>query len=69
MKRKRRTLSAARKAAVVRRQAGRITNLYPQVEAAIRELHDYDQPEILAVAVVAGSRGYLDWLDAETGEP
>ena len=35
---------------------------YPALEAAIRELHPYDVPEILAHAVVAGSQGYLDWL-------
>ena len=35
---------------------------YPQVEAAIRELHSYDEPEIVATAIVAGSRGYLDWV-------
>jgi periplasmic divalent cation tolerance protein len=38
---------------------------YAQVEAAIRELHSYQVPEILAVPVVAGSRAYLDWLEAE----
>ena len=40
--------------------------LYDQVEAAIRELHPYDEPEIIATEIVAGSRGYLDWIDRET---
>ncbi len=40
-------------------------DVYEQVEAAIRELHSYDEPEILAVPVAAGSEGYLKWLDAE----
>ena len=40
--------------------------LYQDVEAAIRELHPYDEPEIIATEVVAGSEGYLDWLDRET---
>ncbi len=40
-------------------------DVYEQVEAAIRELHCYDEPEILAVPVAAGSEGYLKWLDAE----
>jgi periplasmic divalent cation tolerance protein len=35
---------------------------YPEVEAAIRELHSYDEPEIVATPIVAGSRGYLDWI-------
>jgi periplasmic divalent cation tolerance protein len=37
---------------------------YPQVEAAIRELHSYDEPEIVATAIVAGSDGYLEWLSS-----
>lgn len=40
--------------------------LYEAVEAAIRELHSYEVPEILAVPVAAGSRAYLDWVEAET---
>ena len=41
---------------------------YAALEAAIRELHSYDVPEILAFEVVAGSRGYLDWLAGELPE-
>ena len=40
--------------------------LYSNVEAAIRKLHPYDTPEILAIPVVAGDERYLDWLSAET---
>jgi periplasmic divalent cation tolerance protein len=36
---------------------------YPEVEAAIRELHSYDEPEIIATPIVAGSAGYLAWID------
>lgn len=35
---------------------------YPEVEAAIRELHSYEEPEIVAMPIVAGSAGYLDWV-------
>jgi periplasmic divalent cation tolerance protein len=35
---------------------------YPEVEAAIRAVHQYDVPEILAFPVAFGSRSYLDWL-------
>ena len=35
---------------------------YPEVEAAIRTVHQYDVPEILAFPVVFGSKNYLDWL-------
>ncbi len=35
---------------------------YEALEAAIRELHSYDEPEIVATPIVAGSAGYLAWL-------
>ena len=38
---------------------------YSSLERAIRELHSYEVPEILAIEVVAGSRTYLDWLAGE----
>lgn len=42
-------------------------DLYDQVEQAIRQLHAYEVPEILAVPIVAGSAGYLAWLEEELG--
>jgi periplasmic divalent cation tolerance protein len=36
---------------------------YERVEATIREAHSYDEPEILATPIVAGSAGYLAWID------
>jgi periplasmic divalent cation tolerance protein len=41
--------------------------LYPQVEATIRDGHSYEEPEILAIPILAGSRGYLDWVSANVG--
>lgn len=35
---------------------------YAELEAAIRELHSYDEPEIVATPIVAGSAGYLEWV-------
>ena len=35
---------------------------YEEVESAIGELHSYDEPEIVATPIVAGSAGYLGWL-------
>ncbi len=35
---------------------------YAELEAAIRELHSYEEPEIVATPIVAGSAGYLAWL-------
>jgi periplasmic divalent cation tolerance protein len=39
---------------------------YPQLEAALRECHPYDVPEIVAVPIEAGSAEYLKWLIAAT---
>jgi periplasmic divalent cation tolerance protein len=36
---------------------------YEAVEAAIQEAHSYDEPEIIATPIVAGSAGYLAWID------
>jgi periplasmic divalent cation tolerance protein len=41
-------------------------DLYARVEEAIRAIHPYEIPEILAMPIVAGSERYLAWLDAET---
>lgn len=41
-------------------------DLYSQVEQEIREMHPYDEPEIIATAIVKGSQGYLQWIDNET---
>ena len=40
--------------------------LYPALEQAICEVHTYDEPEILASAIVEGSKGYLTWVEQET---
>jgi periplasmic divalent cation tolerance protein len=38
---------------------------YPSLERAIREIHPYDVPEILAVPVIAGHSAYIEWLRRE----
>ena len=35
---------------------------YGEIEAAIRELHPYELPEIVAVPIVRGLPDYLDWV-------
>ena len=40
-------------------------DLYPQVEQTINQIHSYEVPEILAMPILAGAPGYLDWLDRE----
>ena len=41
-------------------------DLYSKLEQAIKEVHTYDTPEILAVAIVAGIKSYTDWIQQET---
>jgi periplasmic divalent cation tolerance protein len=38
---------------------------YAEVEAAIRERHPYDLPEIVAWPVTAGLPAYLAWVEQE----
>jgi periplasmic divalent cation tolerance protein len=40
--------------------------LYQEVEQAIRALHPYEEPEIIATPILTGSQGYLDWIAGET---
>jgi periplasmic divalent cation tolerance protein len=42
---------------------------YPAVEQAVRQLHPYQTPEVVAVPVVAGFAPYLRWVDDETQPP
>jgi periplasmic divalent cation tolerance protein len=35
---------------------------YAELEESIRELHSYEEPEILATPIVAGGAGYLAWI-------
>ena len=43
--------------------------LYPEVEAFIRSVHDYETPEIVFIPIAAGSAAYLRWLGDETAGP
>ena len=42
---------------------------YPALEAAIRAVHPYELPEIIAVPIERGLPAYLDWVAAETSPP
>ena len=39
---------------------------YPQLESALRKLHPYELPEIIALPVSAGLPEYLNWVAQET---
>jgi periplasmic divalent cation tolerance protein len=40
--------------------------LYNNLEQAIREIHPYEIPEIVATPIISGSQNYLDWITSET---
>ncbi len=39
---------------------------YPALESAIKAMHPYDVPEIIAVPIAAGLQAYLGWIDEQT---
>jgi periplasmic divalent cation tolerance protein len=47
---------------LIKTSAGR----YAELESVLRQLHPYELPEIIAVPVVRGLPGYLDWVAGET---
>ena len=47
---------------LIKTQAAR----YAALEAALRDLHPYELPEIIAIPSGAGLPAYLDWLTTET---
>lgn len=44
-----------------------LRDYYPAVEAAIRKLHSYENPEILAIPVIAASPAFLQWIADSLG--
>ena len=40
--------------------------LYAELEQAIKKMHSYDEPEVIALPVREGSKSYLDWIVRET---
>ena len=42
------------------------SELFPEIEKSVFALHSYETPEIIAIPIVAGSDGYLNWITQET---
>lgn len=42
-------------------------DLYNKVEEAIKSLHPYETPEIIATPIIKGSKEYMNWIDDELG--
>lgn len=40
-------------------------NLFPKIETAIKDIHPYEVPEILALPVLTGHQPYLEWMEEE----
>lgn len=43
--------------------------LFTEIEAAVKSLHSYECPEIIAIDISAGSRDYLKWVDDNVKKP
>jgi periplasmic divalent cation tolerance protein len=41
--------------------------LADKVMARIKELHSYELPEIIALPIIAGDEGYLQWISRSVG--
>jgi periplasmic divalent cation tolerance protein len=40
-------------------------DLFNELEEAIKSIHPYEVPEIVALPIVSGSQSYLEWIDLE----
>jgi periplasmic divalent cation tolerance protein len=46
-----------------------VAEQFAAVDAAIRSLHTYETPEIIATPITAGSDAYLGWLAEQVRKP
>ena len=44
-------------------------HLFEALRHAVQKKHSYTLPELIAIPVVDGSSGYLEWIDHETLPP
>jgi periplasmic divalent cation tolerance protein len=42
------------------------TTLFDQLAAAVKKIHPYDVPEVIALPILTGSKEYLAWINQET---
>jgi periplasmic divalent cation tolerance protein len=43
--------------------------LYHELENELRQMHPYENPEIIVMPIVGGSKTYLEWIRGETKRP
>ena len=41
-------------------------DLFDAVKHAVKDIHSYDVPEIIAIPIVEGDEDYLNWIKKET---
>ena len=42
---------------------------FDEIVLAVKEVHSYDIPEVLAIPILSGNPEYLNWIFEETGDP
>jgi len=42
-------------------------DLFPALSTAVRGMHSYEVPELIAIPIVEGLHEYLGWIDDSTG--
>jgi periplasmic divalent cation tolerance protein len=45
-----------------------VSSKFAELESEVIKLHSYETPEIVAIPLIAGSRRYLEWLNASVAE-
>lgn len=43
-------------------------SLLPDIIELVKEIHSYDNPEIIALPILGGSQDYLEWIDKAVGD-
>lgn len=41
-------------------------SLFEKLEAEVKRLHPYEEPEIIGLPIVCGSESFLNWIDEST---
>ena len=44
-------------------------DMLERLVARVKQMHNYELPEIIALPIVAGAEDYLSWIDDQTGPP
>ncbi len=43
-------------------------NFFSRIVKTVKSLHSYETPEIIALPIVEGYKGYLDWIDGSVAK-